>query len=100
MPTPIFGVRLPVKDRETLELVARVYGAKNASEFAREVLSVMCSGDVERIRNFNRRLIMAGGEQLILKLNAPLDAAPPVPQVVIKRRRKPKSKRRVHDPAP
>jgi len=89
MPTPIFNVRLPAKDQETLRAVAKVFGSANASEFAREMLTTMCSGDPARIAAFNRRLIMSVGEQLVLTLNAPLmEAAKPALESPKKRKRK------------
>lgn len=68
MPTPLFNFRLPVEDRKNLEEMSRLYGAKTASDFAREMVSVMCSGDPKRISEFNGRLFQRMGEQLTLDL--------------------------------
>ena len=75
MPTPMFTVRLSQKTQADLREFAKVYGSPNASAFAREVLEVMCSGDLSRVKDFNERLITRVGEQLTLTLNGALDAA-------------------------
>jgi hypothetical protein len=75
MATPLFNVRLSEKTQADLREMAKVYGAPNASAFAREVLEVMVSGDLEKVKAFNARLIARSGEQMTLALNAALDAA-------------------------
>ena len=73
MGTPIYALRLPQKTQEDIAELARIYGAANARAFAREILEVITSGDIERIKAFNARLIKGMGEQLTLKLNSALD---------------------------
>ena len=74
MPTPIFALRLPQKTQDDIATLSRIYGSPNPRAFAREILEVITSGDMERIQSFNRRLMMGMGEQLALKLNEPLKA--------------------------
>lgn len=66
---------MPMKVQEDIADLARIYGAPNGRAFAREILEVITSGDIDRIKAFNARLIQGMGEQLTLKLNASLDAA-------------------------
>jgi hypothetical protein len=73
MATPLFNVRLSEKTQADLRAMAAVYGSPNASAYAREVLEVMCSGDLEKVKAFIARLIARAGEQLTLKLNGALD---------------------------
>lgn len=73
MPTPIFALRLPQKIQDDLGEIARIYGAPSTRAFAREILEVMVSGEVERVKAFNGRLMMKMGEQMTLRLNASLD---------------------------
>jgi len=75
MPTPTFTLRLSAETQKSLADMAKVYGAPNTRAFAAEVLAVMSSGDIERVKAFNGRLIARAGEQLTLKLNAAMDAA-------------------------
>jgi hypothetical protein len=70
MNTPIFTFRLPDSERATLKEVAKLYGARNPSEFVRDMLSSMCSGDLDRIQTFNMRLMHAIGGQMQLELSA------------------------------
>lgn len=74
MPTPVYGLRLPVQTQKAIAELAAIYGAPNGRAFAREILEVMTSGDVEQVKAFNARLIRGMGEQLTLKLNASIDA--------------------------
>lgn len=76
MPTPTFTMRLPKKTQDELAELAKVYGAPNTRALAREVLEVIVSGDIERIKAFNARLITRMGEQLVLRLNAVVDPKP------------------------
>lgn len=70
MPTPVFTLRLPQKTKDELAQLAKVYGAPNTRAFAREILEVIVSGDLERIKAFNARLVMRMGEQLTLQWSA------------------------------
>lgn len=81
--TPVFTFRLPVEQAAALREMTKIYGAPNASVFLRDMVGSSCSGDSEKIKAFNARLFKAGGEQLILKLNASIDEAmPPVLPVI------------------
>jgi len=80
MPTPTFTFRLPDSERASLVEMSKVFGSPNPRAFLREMLGAMCSGDPRRVEDFNRKLIHAAGEQLVLKLHAPLRAlTKPVP---------------------
>ena len=91
MGTPIYALRLPQKTQEDIAELARIYGAANARAFAREILEVITSGDIERIKAFNARLIKGMGEQLTLKLNSALDG-PKEAEKPAKKPRKPAKK--------
>lgn len=73
MPTPIFTIRLSPKVQGDLRDLGAIYGAPNARAFAREILEVITSGEIERIKAFNQRLITRMGQQLVLKLNEVVD---------------------------
>lgn len=73
MATPIYSLRIPQKTQDEIAELARIYGAPNGRAFAREILEVITSGDLEKIKAFNGRLIKGMGEQLTLKLNSALD---------------------------
>jgi hypothetical protein len=75
MPTPTYALRLPGETQKAIADLAGIYGAPNGRAFAREILEVMTSGDPERVKAFNARLIRGMGEQLTLKLNASIDSA-------------------------
>jgi hypothetical protein len=75
MPSPQFSFRLPEKDKASLLEMSKVYGAPSPGAFCAEMVGVMCSGDMERVKAFNAKLIKGMGEQLTLKLNGALDAA-------------------------
>jgi hypothetical protein len=75
MPTPTYSLRLPAETQKAIADLAAIYGAPNGRVFAREILEVMTSGDPERVKAFNGRLIRGMGEQLTLRLNASIDAA-------------------------
>jgi hypothetical protein len=77
MPTPTFALRLSLKTQQELAELAKVYGAPNPRALAREILEVIVSGDIERIKAFNARLITRMGEQLVLRLNAAVDTPAP-----------------------
>jgi hypothetical protein len=74
MPSPTFTFRLPVKDKEALFQLAALYGSSPGG-FVAEMVGVICSGDFERIKAFNARLIANAGEQMTLKLNSAFDAS-------------------------
>ena len=98
MPTPMFTVRLSQKTQADLREFAKVYGSPNASAFAREVLEVMCSGDLSRVKDFNARLIARAGEQMTLNINGAIEAsvgeAEKVAKKALKHARKPAKKGR------
>jgi len=75
MPTPLYALRLPQKTQDDIAELAKVYGAPTGRAFAREILEVMTSGDMEKVKAFNARLVQKVGEQLTLKFNAMVDAA-------------------------
>lgn len=93
MPTPLFNFRLPANERAALVEMSKLYGAAHPSQFLREMVGAMCSGDPARVQEFNARLIRAAGEQLILKLNAPLASSAEKTARPSVRRVKPKKKR-------
>lgn len=74
MPSPQFTFRLPQKDKEALTEMAAIYGAPSPGAFCAAMVGALCSGDLERIKAFNARLVKGMGEQLTLKLNASMDA--------------------------
>lgn len=88
MPSPQFSFRLPEKDKAALLEMSKVYGAPSPGAFCAEMVGVMCSGDMERVKAFNARLIKGMGEQLTLKLNAALEG-PAEAQKPAKKPRKP-----------
>jgi hypothetical protein len=94
MPTPTFTFRLPDSERLALVEMAKLYGSPNPRAFLVEMVGAMCSGKPERVQDFNARLIRAAGEQLILKLNAPLSLPAESTDEGPARRVKPKKKRR------
>lgn len=71
----MFTVRLAKETQADLAQLARVYGAPTSSAFAREVLEVVVSGDFEKIKAFNARLLTRMGEQLHLQLAEVFDDA-------------------------
>lgn len=71
----MFALRLSEKTQGELAAMAKVYGAPTSSAFAREILEVVVSGDIERVKAFNARLIAKVGEQLQMKFSAALDEA-------------------------
>lgn len=75
MPSPKFTFRLPEKDKAALLEVSEIYGAVSPGAFCAEMIGAVCSGDMERIKAFNAKLIRGIGEQLTLTLNGALDAA-------------------------
>jgi fido (protein-threonine AMPylation protein) len=67
MASPNFVIRLPVADREALNMVAKIYGAKSSGGFVVEMIHAFCSGDPRSAHEFNRRLMQKAGEQLQLQ---------------------------------
>lgn len=97
--TPNCVFRLPSEERASLDEMAKIFGAANTSAFLREMVGAMCSGKTERVAEFNAKLIRAAGEQLILKLNAPLGpvALPEASKVLslpVKRKKKRRRRQR------
>ena len=74
MPSPQFTFRLPQKDKVALVEMAAIYGAPSPGAFCAAMVGALCSGDLERVKAFNARLVAGMGEQLTLKLNASMDA--------------------------
>ena len=82
--TPLFSFRLPVEQAAALREMSKLYGSPSPSAFLRDMVGSSCSGDSEKIKAFNARLIKGIGEQLTLKLNASIDEAmPPAVPVVL-----------------
>lgn len=73
--------------------MAKVFGSTHVSGFLREMIGAMCSGDPQRVQDFNAKMIRATGEQLVLKLNA-LVPIPAKARPVAKKRPKPRRGRR------
>jgi hypothetical protein len=74
MPTPLYTLRLPAETQENIAELSVIYGASNPRAFAREILEVITSGDVEKLKAFNARLVHGMGQQLTLRFNSTLDA--------------------------
>jgi hypothetical protein len=77
MATPLFTFRMPRKDREALDIMAKIYGAPSSGAFCAEMVGVMCSGDTERVKAFVGRLIARAGEQMALEFGKMVDGAMP-----------------------
>ena len=86
--TPPFTLRLASKTKADLVEMAKLYGSPNGSAFAREMIEVMVSGDIERVKQFNGRLIAKAGEQMTLKMNAAMDALAEPKKLPLKAKRK------------
>lgn len=86
MPSPVFAIRLPRQDRESLNLMAKVYGAPSSGGFVVEMVRVMCSGDVQAVNAFVARLIQRHGEQLTLDLRASVERSGGKPPRKVERR--------------
>lgn len=86
MPTPLYTLRLPEKTQANIAELSVIYGAANPRAFAREILEVVTSGDVEKLKAFNARLVHGMGQQLTLRFNSTLDALKPAkkPSLVAK----------------
>jgi len=54
--------------------VSKIFGAVSPGAFCAEMIGAICSGDLERMKSFNARLVRGMGEQLTLKLNTAMDA--------------------------
>ena len=74
---PVFTFRLPTEKAAALREMSKLYGALNTSDFLREMVGAMCSGDVEQVKAFNGKLFQRIGEQLTLKLNASFETVHP-----------------------
>jgi len=80
--TPNFVFRLPVDQAAALREMSKIYGSPNTSAFLREMVGSLCSGNAEKVKEFNAKLMRGIGEQLTLKLNAATDEAMPAPASV------------------
>lgn len=67
--TPFISLRLNPQTRKTVEQLARIYGSPNRASFLREMITVFCSGDGERIHAFNTRLFTRVGQKAQMQLN-------------------------------
>ena len=72
---PHFTFRVSPKVKSDFVEMARIYGAPSASAFAREIIEMIATGDIERSRAFTLRMAEKAGEQLKLSLNASFDEA-------------------------
>lgn len=95
MATPLFAFRLPAEQAASVREMAKVFGAKDGSDFCRQMLAAMCSGQPEHIKAFVGRLIQRAGEQLTLQLTAPMDAVTKAQKPVKKAKKKAKGKKGV-----
>jgi hypothetical protein len=93
MATPLFAFRLPAEQAASVREMAKVFGAKDGSDFCRQMLAAMCSGQPEQIKAFVGRLIQRAGEQLTLQLTAPMDAVVKAQKPVKKAKKKAKGKK-------
>jgi hypothetical protein len=59
-----------------LKRVAKTYGAKSVSEFLRDMIGAMCSGDQERLVRFQSRMMERMQRQMVLQLHAEAVAVP------------------------
>lgn len=84
----MFALRLSPQVRQNLADMAKIYGSPTPSAFAREIITTMVSGDMEKVKAFNARLIAGVGEQLTLRLNATLDDAAAIASNAKKRPKK------------
>jgi len=102
MPQQLYAFRLPPETVSAIHEMAAIYGAPNSRSFVRDMLGAMTSGDIERINEFNGRLMRGIGEQLILQLTTtPAQAtavAVPVPLVPRKPARRVKARKRRQTP--
>ena len=68
--SPKLTFRLPVGEREALSEMSKLYGSANVSEFLREMVGAMCSGELERVKAFNVQLMSKAGEQTALDFHS------------------------------
>lgn len=68
------SIRLSLADREALTKVAVINGSPSLRAFCREVLSLLATGDAEKMIAFNSRLIEQAGQQMIFAMKAQLRA--------------------------
>jgi len=94
--TPILNFRLAEKERIALIEMAKVYGAKNTSEFLRELVGAMCSGDELRVRTFLGRLFERISGQVQLQLEYEAQREIEARKKALKRTLKVPAKRRAH----
>lgn len=98
MPTPTFALRLSKKTQDDLAALAAVYGSPNPRAFAREILEVVTSGDMERITAFGARLVERMGGQMAFLMTAQVDApASSHGARTTRNTRKPRKRRRARD---
>lgn len=87
METPFFTFRLAKKERETLALLAKVYGSPSSSQFLRELIKALAGADEEASRKFYARLMNAAGLQMQLQLTEQAAGRLGVPTVRVKRKK-------------
>jgi hypothetical protein len=66
--TPFISIRLNMQTQRAVNHLARMYGAPNRASFLREMITVFCSGDVEKIHAFNTRLFTNIGRKAQMEL--------------------------------
>lgn len=93
MPTPIFAIRLEPAVRAKLTTLAKVYGSPTPGAFAREILTVVTSGDLRLVGEFNARLMDKIQGQFALGITEAIQPPKPPPKA---RKRPLTGKRRVN----
>lgn len=94
----MLNFRLGGPERATLFEVSKLYGAPSVSEFLREMVGAICSGDMARIQAFNVKLFERVGGQLALQLTVPAaKVVSPVektkqPKRAVRRKRRPRAR--------
>lgn len=88
MPTPNFVFRLAPEKAAALKELAKVYGSANTSDFLREMVGAVVSGDMKQLTAFNTRLFQKMGEQLVLDFAAKQAAQAQKPAQAARKRRK------------
>lgn len=64
MPSPKFSFRLPAEDKKNLLELSKVYGSPSPGAFCAEMVGALCSGNANRVAQFNTKLLQKMGEQL------------------------------------
>jgi len=64
----VFNFRLPVEEANALRALAKVTHAGNTSKLLRDMIESACSGNPERVAQFNERIFGAVGRQLTLDM--------------------------------